>query len=108
MNVLVSVTIIAPLLAAAAALILRSRPRLRDVITLAGLGAATASAFAILYGVAHNGSVAVRIGDWAPELGIVLVADMFAALVLPIALSIILPLLAVHTLFYASPMCGPF
>ncbi len=90
MNALVSITIIAPLLAAAAALILRTRPRARDAITLAGLAAAAASAFAILYQVAQDGSVAVRIGDWAPELGIVLVADMFAALVLPIALSIIL------------------
>ncbi len=89
MNLLISTTVIAPLIAAAAGLVLRSRSRARDIITLLGLGAATASAFAILYEVANNGSVALRVGDWPRELGIVLVADLFAALVLPIALAII-------------------
>lgn len=89
MSLLVSISIIGPLVAAAAGLVLRRRPRSRDIITLIGLGAATASAFAILYEVANNGSVAIRVGDWPRELGIVLVADLFAALVLPIALSII-------------------
>ncbi len=90
MTALVTRTIIGPLVAAALALVLRSRPQLRDVITLLGLAAATASAFGILYRVANSGSVAIRVGEWPRELGIVLVANLFAALVLPIALSIIL------------------
>ena len=89
MSFLVSIAIIGPIIAAAAGLVLRTKARARDIITLIGLGAATVSAFGILYEVANNGSVAVRVGDWPRELGIVLVADLFAALVLPIALSII-------------------
>jgi len=90
MSLLISTTIIAPLVAAAIGLILRGRARARDIMTLLGLGAATASSFAILYQVANEGSYALRVGEWPRELGIVLVADLFAALVLPIALSIIL------------------
>jgi len=90
MNWLVTATLIAPLVAAAAGLGLADHARLRDTFTIAGLGTATAGSFGILIEVVRNGSVAVRLGDWAPELGIVLVADQFAAMVLPVALSIIL------------------
>ena len=90
MTALVTIAVIGPLVAAAIALMLRTRPQLRDIVTLLGLAAATASAFAMLYRVADSGSVAVRVGEWPRDLGIVLVADLFAALVLPIALSIIL------------------
>ena len=89
MSILVATTIIAPLVASAIALALGSHPRARDIATLVGIGTAMASAFAILYRVANDGAVAVHVGDWSRELGIVLVADLFAALVLPIALAII-------------------
>lgn len=89
MNLLVTGTIIAPLVAAAAGLALREHPRLRDLATLAGLAAATASAFGLLAEVQAHGSHTVLVGGWDPLLGITLVADRFAVLVLPIALSII-------------------
>ena len=90
MNLLVTTTVIAPILAAAAALLLRAHPKSRDVVTIVGIGLATLSSYAMLIDVNANGSQTVRVGGWAPELGIVLVADLFAVLVLPIALSIIL------------------
>jgi len=89
MNWLITGTIIAPLLAAAAGLACGSVPKTRDAVTLLGLATAAASSFAILIEVASNGPVAIRLGGWAPELGIVLVADLFAALILPVALTII-------------------
>ena len=89
MNALVAATILAPLLMSALALLLRRQPRLRDAITLLGILVAAASAYAILFGVHTDGTHVVNVGGWSPELGIVLVADLFAALVLPVALSII-------------------
>jgi len=89
MSALVALTVIAPLAAAALGLALRRQPVTRDAVTMVGLATATASSFAILYDVAANGPTALHVGDWPADLGIVLVADLFAALVLPIALSII-------------------
>lgn len=90
MNLLVATTILAPILAAAAGLVFRRHSPIRDAVSLVGLTAATGAAFGILAGVNADGTHVVRVGGWSPELGIVLVADLFAALVLPIALSIIL------------------
>ncbi len=90
MSTLVALAVVAPLIAAGLGLALREHPLLRDIITLVGLATATASSFGILWSVEANGSFALRVGGWSPELGIVLVADLFAALVLPVALSIIL------------------
>jgi len=90
MTLVLSLTILAPLIAAAIGIALHDHPRLRDTATLAGLGIAAAAAFMLLFDVASNKvAVVVRAGDWSPELGIVLVADLFAVLVLPVALSII-------------------
>ena len=90
MNFLIAATVVGPLLSAAAGLGLRHHTRLRDLVTLGGLAGAAAAAFAILVEVARTETRAIRVGGWAPDLGIVLVADLFAALVLPIALTIIL------------------
>ncbi len=90
MNTLMSATIVGPLLAAAIALLVRRSAPLRDLTTITGLAVATASAIGILVSVESNGTHVLRVGDWNPELGIVLVADLFAALILPVALLIIL------------------
>ncbi len=89
MNALVAIIIVGPIIGATLGLMARDFPRRRDAITLLGLGAASAAAFAMLVDVAANGTSVVRVGGWGPELGIVLVADLFAALVLPVALTII-------------------
>ena len=89
MNLLLAATIIAPLLSTAFGLLVRTNSRLRDLLTLTGLGTAAAASVAILVRVARDGTFVARVGGWDPELGIVLVADRFAALVLPVALLII-------------------
>ena len=88
MNALIAAAIIAPLLGAAAGL-LAPTTKLRDGATIAGVGTAAAASIALLIRVADNGTHVARIGGWDPELGIVLVADLFATLVLPVALLII-------------------
>ncbi len=90
MNTLITMTIIGPLLAAAAGMAFRRSARLRDISTLTGVASAAIASFGMLWQVSSNGATAVRVGGWNPELGIVLVVDLFAALVLPVALSVIL------------------
>ncbi|MEM7325143.1 MAG: proton-conducting transporter membrane subunit [Actinomycetota bacterium] len=89
MNVLVALTIVAPLVSAALGLVIRRSAAARDLVTLTGLATAAVSALVLLARVRSSGTHVVRVGDWSPELGIVLVADLFAVLVLPVALVII-------------------
>ncbi len=90
MSWLVAMTILGPLLAAAVGMLVRHNTTARDVATLVGLAGATVAAFSMLVHVNSEGTVRVAVGGWSPELGIELVVDLFAVLVLPIALSIIL------------------
>ncbi len=90
MTTLLALTILAPLAAAAIGFAARDTPALRDSATLAGLATATGSAFALLVGVAQEETVVLAVGGWDPELGIILVADLFAVLTLPVALAIVL------------------
>ena len=93
MNVLIAITIVAPLVSTAIGLLIRTsdrpRDRLRDLVTLTGLGSAALASVVMLVRVADEGTHVARVGGWDPELGIVLVADRFATLVLPVALLII-------------------
>ncbi len=89
MSTLMVATIVAPLLAAAGGLGWRANARARDAVILAGLAVAMAASFAMLHGVSQRGVHVVRVGGWGPDLGIVLVADLLAALVQPLALAII-------------------
>ncbi len=89
MNSLIAATILVPLLASGSSLLLRRTPLARDLVTLVGLTVAAASSFVMLGLVVNDGTRVVRVGGWHPELGIVLVADLFAVLVLPVALTVI-------------------
>ncbi len=89
MSTLIAATILTPLVSAVLGLAARTRTRARDAATLVGLGTAAAASLMLLVRVSTEGTHVVRVGGWHPELGIVLVADLFAALVLPVALTII-------------------
>ena len=90
MTAVVGLTVVLPLLAAAVVLGFRHRSTVRDVVTLAALAATTGLSAALLAAVDRDGTVVLRVGGWAPELGIVLVADLFAALILVVASATIL------------------
>lgn len=90
MTALIAVLIVVPVIAAAGGLAAASQRRLRDAITLSTLTVLTVAAVGLLIGVEQNGPVVLRVGDWHPEIGIVLVADLFAALVLMVAVATIL------------------
>jgi multicomponent Na+:H+ antiporter subunit D len=90
MTVVVALAVVIPLLAAAVVLGLRHHAAVRDMLTLSALAATTGMAAALLVAVDRDGTVILRVGGWAPELGIVLVADLFAALILLVASATIL------------------
>lgn len=89
MNALVALLIVVPLLGAAIGFAVGERQGLRDLITVGVLAGTTTIAGLLLWDVEANGTRAIRVGDWDPELGIVLVVDLFAALVLLIAMATI-------------------
>jgi multicomponent Na+:H+ antiporter subunit D len=90
MSALVGLAVVGPLLAAALGLAVSRWPRVRDMVTLLGLAGTTAAAVALLVSVRADGAIVVRVGGWSPDLGIVLVADLFAALILVVATATIL------------------
>ena len=90
MTAVVGLAVVVPLFAAAVVLGFRHRAAVRDVLTLSAMAATTAMAAALLVAVDRDGTVVLRVGEWAPELGIVLVADLFAALILLVASATIL------------------
>ena len=90
MSTLLAIAIVAPIVAACLGVISGDRQSLRDLFTLSGLGASCASAVLILTSVRRDGTDVLHIGGWSPDIGIVLVADLFAALVLVVATTTIL------------------
>jgi len=90
MTSIVALLVLLPLTASMAALGVRNQGPLRDIVSIGTLTTASALSVILLAHVEANGSVVVRLGGWAPELGIVLVADMFAVLVLAVAMLTIL------------------
>ena len=91
MSTVVALIVIGPLLAASLGWFGRHRRLLRDAVTIGALGGVTALSGWLLAAVITDGPVVVAVGGWNAELGIVLVADLFAALILVTAtLSILL------------------
>ena len=90
MNAVVALCVALPLLTSALVLGVRRMSKIRDAVTVATLAGVTAMAAVLLADVDRHGTVVLRVGDWAPDLGIVLVADLFAALILVVASATIL------------------
>ncbi len=87
---LIGLLVALPIAAAGLTLALRKHARQRDIVTLGALGAETALAGVLLSRTISDGTTAVRLGGWSPDLGIVLIADLFASLVLIVAIATIL------------------
>ncbi len=90
MSAVVGLLVAGPLAAALVALGVRNHGRTRDAVTIGVLSAATALAAWLLAAVESGGAVVLRVGGWHPDIGIVLVADLFAVLVLLVAMATIL------------------
>lgn len=90
MSAVLGVLILGPLASASLAMIVRHHRTLRDGVTVSSMAASTALSGWVLFDVERAGTSRLVIGGWTPELGIELVADLFAALVLVAAMGTIL------------------
>ncbi|MEZ5216096.1 MAG: proton-conducting transporter membrane subunit [Ilumatobacteraceae bacterium] len=97
MNALLTLPIMIPLLGAAACLAIPQRLVAQRVVALVALGAATAVAIALAVLVDRDGPASVALGGWNPLVGVALVADRLASLVLVVAL-VMLSAVAVYAI----------
>jgi multicomponent Na+:H+ antiporter subunit D len=89
MTWLVPLPVIMPLLGAAATLLMFRRPRVQRTISV-GVLTATLVVSAILLVLAAGGPLVVAVGGWPVPLGIVLVADQLATLMLVVSAAVTL------------------
>ncbi|GGM26516.1 MULTISPECIES: Na+/H+ antiporter subunit D [Micromonospora] len=89
-SALVPLPVVLPLLGAALTLVLANRPRLQRAISVAVLAVTLAVAVVLLVEAYRHGPVVARIGNWPPPVGIVLVADQLAALLLVVSAAVTL------------------
>jgi multicomponent Na+:H+ antiporter subunit D len=90
MTWLVPLPVIMPLLGAALTLLIRKHPNLQRSVSLLVLGATLAVAVALLAITAAGDPLVVTVGGWIAPLGIVLVADRLAALMLVVSAAVTL------------------
>ncbi|NBE82030.1 Na+/H+ antiporter subunit D [Micromonospora rubida] len=87
---LVPLPVVVPLLGAALTLLLANRPRLQRDVSVVGLSTSLVVAVVLLVEAYRHGPVVVRIGGWPPPVGIVLVADQLAALMVVVSSAVTL------------------
>ncbi|WP_434739863.1 Na+/H+ antiporter subunit D [Micromonospora sp. SH-82] len=90
MNWLVPLPVVMPLLGAGLALMLAGRPRAQRLVSLTVLTATVAVAATLLLRTTVDGPLVLAVGGWAAPLGIVLVADQLAALMLVVSATVTL------------------
>src|SRR5690606_18624703 len=100
MNVLVPLLVVMPIVGAGLAMAAFRFVRVQQLLGVAVLTANVAVATIVLIRVADSGPVAVHIGGWPAPLGVTLVADVLAMLLLLVAL---LTLLAVFVYAIGQP-----
>lgn len=93
MTVLVTLLVALPLLAAAVSLALWRWLLLQQVISVLVVGICVVVSFVILGRVSDTGPIAVNLGGWEAPVGITLVADRLAMIVLVISLITVLAVL---------------
>lgn len=85
MNTLLILPIVIPFLTAIVCLLAWQRPRMQRLFSLAGSAALFGAALALLTSVWQNGIQATPVGNWPAPYGIVIVADLFSALMVVLA-----------------------
>jgi multicomponent Na+:H+ antiporter subunit D len=89
-NVVLVIPIVLPLLAAGVSLALFRQPILQRFVGIVVLTASLAASIALLVHVHNEGFAVVEVGGWQAPLGITLVADRFAAIMLVVSEAMIL------------------
>ncbi|MCG5465959.1 Na+/H+ antiporter subunit D [Micromonospora sp. NPDC053740] len=90
MRALVPLPVVVPLLGAALTLLLAGKPRLQRAISVLCLSGTLTVAVLLLVQAYRHGPVVVAVGGWPAPVGIVLVADQLAALMLVVSSAVTL------------------
>ena len=93
MRVLIPLPLALPLLAAGLSMALHRRTQAQRVLGLLVLTANLAATVAVLVRVHADGPIAVHVGGWRAPIGITLVADLFAAVMLVVSAAMVLAVL---------------
>ncbi len=93
MTVLIPLVVLLPLLGAAVALTQAKHPRVQTLIAVGVLGVVLVIGAILLVVVDADGAIAVAIGGWDAPIGIVLVVDRLAALLLVVSAAVLLSVL---------------
>ncbi len=92
-SVLAPLPVVVPLLGAATTLVLGARPRAQRVVSVGVLTGLVGVALALLLLVDADGTTVVQVGGWLPSLGIAIVVDRLAALMVLVAATVLLAVL---------------
>lgn len=92
--VLAPLPVLIPLLAAAATLILGRQPRTQRYIALTALVAVVAVSVTLLALADAHGATAVQVGGWEAPIGITIVVDRLAAIMLVVSAIVLLAVMA--------------
>jgi multicomponent Na+:H+ antiporter subunit D len=92
-RVLLPLPVVLPLLAAGMSLALHRRPSLQRALSFVVLAATLVVSVALLVTVERSGVAAAQLGGWPAPIGITLVADLFAAIMLVISTAMVLAVL---------------
>lgn len=101
MSILVALPVVLPLLAAGLSLILHRHRLAQRILSTVSVSAVLVTAVVLTVLVDHRGPQAARLGDWPATIGVTLVADRFAAMVLSVSAAMVL---AVLVYAIGSPM----
>lgn len=93
MRLILPLTVVAPLLFAALAVVAHGSRAAQRVLSVTGISVSLAAAIAVLIEVERNGPSAITLGGWPAGVGITLVADLLSALLLVIGLVTVLAVL---------------
>lgn len=90
MSVVITLLVVAPLVAAGLNMALWRRVRIQQIVGSSVLTAMLIGSLALLRHVTTHDPVVVELGAWSAPLGIVLVADVFSAMLLVVAMATLL------------------
>ncbi|MGC4855245.1 Na+/H+ antiporter subunit D [Micromonospora sp. DT4] len=90
MSRLLPLPVVLPLLGAALTLLLANRPRVQRTVSVLCLTVTFTVAVVLLVRAYRHGPVVLAVGGWPPPVGIVLVADQLAALMLVVSSAVTL------------------
>ncbi|MEW2380721.1 Na+/H+ antiporter subunit D [Micromonospora sp. NPDC047707] len=90
MSRLVALPVVVPLLGAALALLVAGWPRVQRAVSVTCLAATLAVALVLLVHAYREGPSVVQVGGWPAPVGIVLIADQLAALMLVVSAAVTL------------------